>query len=144
MWLFRIVTEAREKIYISQSLVGFGGSHSGCYFHPLRYILPCSPSKIDRCFGAIVIAAGNSKQSLASSSTVRRAIAHAVSRRLPTAAARVRAYVRSCGICSEQSGTGEGFLRVLWFPLPILIPLNAPQSSSGAGITGQTVAALPI
>jgi hypothetical protein len=28
-----------------------------------------------------------------------RAIAHAVSRRLPTAAARVRAWVRSCGIC---------------------------------------------
>jgi hypothetical protein len=35
---------------------------------------------------------------------VGRAIAHAVGRRLPTAAARVRAQVRSCGICGGQSG----------------------------------------
>jgi hypothetical protein len=59
-----------------------------------------------------------------------RAVAQAVSRRLPTAAARVRAQVRSCRICGGQSGTGEGFLRVLRFPLPILIPPTAPHSSS--------------
>jgi hypothetical protein len=59
-----------------------------------------------------------------------RAVAQAVSRRLPTAAARVRAQVRSCGACSGQSDTGEGFLRVLRFPLPILIPPTAPHSSS--------------
>jgi hypothetical protein len=59
-----------------------------------------------------------------------RAIAQAVSRRLPTAAARVRAQVRSCGICGGQSGTEAGFLRVLRFPLPILIPSTAPHSSS--------------
>jgi hypothetical protein len=59
-----------------------------------------------------------------------RAIAQAVNRRLPTAAARVRAQVRSCGICGGQSGTGEGFLRALTFPLPILIPPTAPRSSS--------------
>jgi hypothetical protein len=50
--------------------------------------------------------------------------AQAVSRRLPTAAARVRSQVRSCGICGRQSGTGVGFLLVLRFPLPILIAPN--------------------
>jgi hypothetical protein len=55
-----------------------------------------------------------------------RAIAQAVSRWLPTAAARVPSQVRSCGICGEQNGTGADFLRVLRFPLPILIPPTAP------------------
>jgi hypothetical protein len=55
-----------------------------------------------------------------------RDIAQAVSRLLPTAAARVRAQVRSCVICGGQSGTRAGFLRVLWFPLPILILSTAP------------------
>jgi hypothetical protein len=59
-----------------------------------------------------------------------RAIAQAVSRRLPTPAARVRAQVKSRGIWCAQSGIGAGFLRVLPFPLPILIPLTAPHSSS--------------
>jgi hypothetical protein len=59
-----------------------------------------------------------------------RAIAQAVSRWLPTAAARVRARVWSCGICGKQSGDGAGFLRVLRFPLPIFITRIAPQSSS--------------
>jgi hypothetical protein len=49
-----------------------------------------------------------------------RAIAQAVSRRLTTAAARVWAKVRSCGICGEQSGAGAGFLPVLRFPLSII------------------------
>jgi hypothetical protein len=49
---------------------------------------------------------------------------------LPTAAARVRARVWSCGICGGQSGAGVGFLRVLRFPLPIFIPPIAPQSPS--------------
>jgi hypothetical protein len=53
---------------------------------------------------------------------VGRAIAQAVSRRLPTAAARVRSQVRSCGICGGQSGTGADFLNVLRLPLPIFIP----------------------
>jgi hypothetical protein len=50
----------------------------------------------------------------------------AVSRWLPTAAARVW----SCGVCGGQSGAGAGFLRVLRFPLPIFIPPIAPQSPS--------------
>jgi hypothetical protein len=34
------------------------------------------------------------------------------------------------GICGGQSGAGAGFLRVLWFPLPIFIPPIAPKSPS--------------
>jgi hypothetical protein len=49
-----------------------------------------------------------------------RVMAQAVSRRFATAAARVLTQVRSYGICSGQSGTGAGFLRVLRFPLPTL------------------------
>jgi hypothetical protein len=64
-------------------------------------------------------------------------------RRLPTAAARVRAQVRSCGIRGGLSGTGAGFLRVRRFPLPILIPPTTPYLSSGAGTIGQSVAELP-
>jgi hypothetical protein len=52
------------------------------------------------------------------------AIAQAVSRWLPTAAARVRARVWSCGICDGQSGAEAGF------PLPIFISPIAPQSPS--------------
>jgi hypothetical protein len=58
-----------------------------------------------------------------------RTTAQAVSRWLPTSAARVRSQVRSCGICGGQSSNGAGFLRVVRFPLPILIPPNAPYSS---------------
>jgi hypothetical protein len=63
-------------------------------------------------------------------SQVGRTIAQAVSRWLPTAAARIRARVWSCGICGGQSGAGAGFLRALRFPLPIFIPPIAPQSPS--------------
>jgi hypothetical protein len=49
---------------------------------------------------------------------------------LPKAAVRVQAWVRSCGICGGQSGTGVGLLRVFRFPLPIFIPPIAPQSPS--------------
>jgi hypothetical protein len=59
-----------------------------------------------------------------------RVIAQAVSRWLPTSAARIRDQVRSCGILGGQSGIWAGFLRVFRFPLPILIPPTAPHSSS--------------
>jgi hypothetical protein len=46
---------------------------------------------------------------------------------------------RSCGICGGPSGTGAGFLRVLRFPLPILLHrlLHNHHRSSGAGTIGQ-------
>jgi hypothetical protein len=76
-----------------------------------------------------------------------RDIAQAVSRLLPTAAARVRARVRSCGICGGPSGIGADILLVLRFPLPVLIPSTAPHSSSsissGADTIGQLVAGVP-
>jgi hypothetical protein len=59
-----------------------------------------------------------------------RTTAQAVSRRIPIVAARVRAQVRSCGTCGRQSGAGAGFLRVLRFPLPILIPPTVSHTSS--------------
>jgi hypothetical protein len=58
------------------------------------------------------------------------AIAQVVSHRLHTVAAQVRARVRSCGVCGRQSGIVVGSLQVLLFPLPIVIPPTAPQSSS--------------
>jgi hypothetical protein len=55
------------------------------------------------------------------------AVAQAVSRWLPIGAARVRVRA-ACGICGGQSGTGAGFLRVLRFPLAIIIPPISPLS----------------
>jgi hypothetical protein len=61
-----------------------------------------------------------------------------VSRRLPTSEARVRARVRSCGICGRRKVTGAGVLRVLRFTLPLIPPI-APHSLSisWAGTIGQ-------
>jgi hypothetical protein len=53
-----------------------------------------------------------------------RAIAQAVSRWLPTSAARLRVRAE---LCVGQSGTGAGFLQVLRFPLPIIIPPISPS-----------------
>jgi hypothetical protein len=51
------------------------------------------------------------------------AVAEAVSRWLPTAAARVHVRV-TCRFCGGQRGNGAGFLRVLRFPLPIIPPIS--------------------
>jgi hypothetical protein len=56
-----------------------------------------------------------------------RAVAQAVSLWLPTAAARVRVWA-ACGVCGGQSGNVAGFLRVLRFPLPVIIPPTFPSS----------------
>jgi hypothetical protein len=64
-----------------------------------------------------------------------RAVAQAVRRWLPTAAARVRDRA-ACGVCGGQSGTGAGFLRVLRFPLPIIPPISPSSYSPGAGTIG--------
>jgi hypothetical protein len=76
-----------------------------------------------------------------------RAIAQAVSRRLPTAAARVRAQARSCGICGGQSGTGAGLSEYFGFPCQFsfqtLLHTHHLLVSSGAGIIGQLVADVP-
>jgi hypothetical protein len=46
-------------------------------------------------------------------------------------------------VCGGQSGTGAGFLRVLTFPLQIIIPQISPSSQSpGAGTIGLFVAAV--
>jgi hypothetical protein len=72
--------------------------------------------------------------------TLGRAIAQAVSRRLPTAAARVQTRVGTWDFGMDKSGAGAGFLRDLRFPLPMYIPSCSPQSSSlspEAGTIGQ-------
>jgi hypothetical protein len=52
-----------------------------------------------------------------------RAIAQAVSRRLPTAAVRgSKPDLGMWGFVMDKSGAGAGFLRELRFPLPIYIP----------------------
>jgi hypothetical protein len=70
-----------------------------------------------------------------------RAIAQAVSRRLPTAAALVqKPGLVMWDFVMDKIGAGAGFLRELRFPLPIYIPSASPQSSSlspEAGTIGQ-------
>jgi hypothetical protein len=51
------------------------------------------------------------------------AVAQAVSRWLPTAAARVRVRA-ACGVCFGQIGIWACFLRVLRFRLPIIPPVS--------------------
>jgi hypothetical protein len=58
-----------------------------------------------------------------------RPVYQAISSRLFTAAAPVRARFKTCRICGGHSGTAAGFLRVLRFPLPLIDPLIAQLSS---------------
>jgi hypothetical protein len=66
-----------------------------------------------------------------------RVSAQAISRWLPTVAARVPAGSGQVGFVVDKVALGS-FLRVLRFPLPIFIPPNSPSSHSpGAGPIGQ-------
>jgi hypothetical protein len=73
------------------------------------------------------------------------AIVQAVSRRLPIAAARIRAEVRSCGICGGQSYTAVGLLRVFGFLYQFSFHrlLHIHHLSPGAGTTGQIMTDVP-
>jgi hypothetical protein len=72
--------------------------------------------------------------------SIGRAIAQAVSRRFPTRRPGFKPWSGHVEFCDEQKCAGEGFLRELWFSLPIYIPSAIPQSSSlspKAGTIGQ-------
>jgi hypothetical protein len=62
-----------------------------------------------------------------------RAVAQAVTRRLPTAAVRVQSQFKSFWICGGLSGSGAGFLQALRFHLTFRIPPIAPKSSINRG-----------
>jgi hypothetical protein len=74
-----------------------------------------------------------------------RAIAQAVSRRLPIAAARVRSQVKSCGICGGQRGLVQGFSEYFGFPCQFSFHrlLHTHHIPSGAGTVVQLVADVP-
>jgi hypothetical protein len=57
-----------------------------------------------------------------------RTIARSVCRRIRTASARVRYWVRSSGILGDKNGTRKDFLRVRRFLLPIHVPPTVPHS----------------
>jgi hypothetical protein len=75
-----------------------------------------------------------------------RATAQVVSHRLPTMAARVRAQVRSSGICGAQSGTGAVFSEQFGFPCQYSFHWllhTHHYLSSATGTIGQTVVDIP-
>jgi hypothetical protein len=70
-----------------------------------------------------------------------RAIAEALGRWFPTAAARVSRSGLASKIYGGQSGAGAGFLRVLRFPLPkSFIPPTSPSSSQSLGTVSRGLA----
>jgi hypothetical protein len=75
-----------------------------------------------------------------------RAIAQAVSRRLPTAEARVRARGRSCGFVVDKVALGQVFSEYFGFPCQFsfhrLLHIHH-HLPSGEGIIGQLVADVP-
>jgi hypothetical protein len=72
-----------------------------------------------------------------------RVIAQAISRRLPTAAARVQTRGRSCGICGNKVALGQVSSEYFGFPYRFALLHNHHHPSSAAGTVGRTVAAVP-
>jgi hypothetical protein len=75
-----------------------------------------------------------------------RAIAQAVSHRLPTVAARVRARAGNVGFVVDKVALGQVFSKYFGFPCQFAFHRllhNHYHLSSGAGTVGQTVAAVP-
>jgi hypothetical protein len=68
-----------------------------------------------------------------------RTMAQAVSRRPPTAEARVHVRVNPCGICVEQSGTGTGFSSSSSVFLVSIIPPGLHIYISFGGSSSETV-----
>jgi hypothetical protein len=59
--------------------------------------------------------------------TLIRIVAQAISRRLPTAAARVRAWGKPYRVCDGKSDAGAGFLPVLPFPMSLIHSTNCSK-----------------
>jgi hypothetical protein len=91
----------------------------------------------------LVVSSSNSSSSFSqlSNSGPGRAIAQAVSRWLPTAAARVRSRVWSSGICGGQSGGGAVFSEYFAFPCQSLF--HKILHHLGQATIGQSVADVP-
>jgi hypothetical protein len=70
--------------------------------------------------------------------------AQAVSRRLPTAAVRVRAPFKSCGICGEQISTEANHLRVTGLPVLHTHPPSRAAVPSGSSFGRCHVKGKPI
>jgi hypothetical protein len=121
-------------MYLASEMIGsmFGFAILLCL--ALRYVLCCV------IYTTVSLVIRKDEWDCTVNNATGRATAQAVSRRLPTAAARVQTRVGTWDFVMEKSGAGAGFLRELRFPLPIYIPSYSPQSSSlsrEAGTMGQ-------
>jgi hypothetical protein len=116
LWLFCvfILTVSLSFWFSTQNSKPYSKIHKSFCFYGF-----CSSLKCNFIFTGNFMAL----QQLRLHSIQGRAVAQAVSRWLPTSAARVR-FRAACGVCGGQSSTGAGFLRVLRFPLPIIPPIS--------------------
>jgi hypothetical protein len=85
----------------------------------LQLIVRCGNSGFEIAFRVCSL-----RHSISSGIRPYRTVAQAVSRRLPTAWARLRARPKSCGICGGQSGTAVCFLQILCFHSTLIHCIN--------------------